>query len=98
MIHAYYARTLRAPLDCSFRVPPRASYFDGIFLLKEIIPITGSNNVKPVIRDGRIINLKVEFGLNEINITLNLETLIYYQQPLSFRAVPLLIDIPILPQ
>lgn len=38
------------------------SYFDGIFLMKEIISITGSNNVKPVIRDGRIINLKVEFG------------------------------------
>jgi len=37
------------------------SYFDGIFLMKEIVSITGSNKVKPVIRDGRIINLRVDF-------------------------------------
>ena len=37
------------------------SHFDGIFLMKEIISITGSDQVKPVIRDNRIINLRVEF-------------------------------------
>jgi len=43
------------------------SHFDGIFLMEEIISITGSNRVKPVIRDGRIINLRVEFAVNQNN-------------------------------
>jgi hypothetical protein len=38
------------------------SYFDGIFLMKIISNIVSSNNIKPVIKDGRIINFKVEFG------------------------------------
>ena len=37
------------------------SYFDGIFLMKIISSVVESKNIKPVIRDGRIINLKVEF-------------------------------------
>jgi hypothetical protein len=37
------------------------SYFDGIFLMKSISNIVNSNYIKPIIRDGRIINLKVEF-------------------------------------
>lgn len=37
------------------------SYFDGIFLMRAISSIVNSNYIKPIIRDGRIINLKVEF-------------------------------------
>jgi len=37
------------------------SYFDGIFLMKIISDLVISNNIKPVIRDNRIINLRVEF-------------------------------------
>jgi hypothetical protein len=37
------------------------SYFDGIFLMKALSNIVKSNNIKPIIRDGRIINLKLEF-------------------------------------
>lgn len=37
------------------------SYFDGIFLMKIISSVVESENIKPVIRDGRIINLKVSF-------------------------------------
>ena len=37
------------------------SYFDGIFLMKIISSTLSSNFIKPIIRDGRIINLKVEF-------------------------------------
>lgn len=37
------------------------SYFDGIFLMKAISSIVSSNYIKPIIRDGRIINLRVEF-------------------------------------
>lgn len=38
------------------------SYFDGVFLMKIIRNIVSSNRIKPVIRDGCIINLRVEFG------------------------------------
>jgi len=38
------------------------SYFDGIFLMRIISNIVNSNNIKPVIRDGRIINLRVQYG------------------------------------
>jgi hypothetical protein len=37
------------------------SYFDGIFLMKIISDLVSSNSIKPVIRDNRIINLRVEF-------------------------------------
>jgi hypothetical protein len=37
------------------------SYFDGIFLMKIISDLVSSKNIKPVIRDNRIINLRVEF-------------------------------------
>jgi len=37
------------------------SYFDGIFLMKIISSLVDTNKIKPVIRDGRIINLKVSF-------------------------------------
>jgi hypothetical protein len=37
------------------------SYFDGVFLMRIISNIVSSNNIKPVIRDGRIINLKVVY-------------------------------------
>jgi DNA polymerase type B, organellar and viral len=37
------------------------SYFDGIFLMKIISNVVDSKNIKPVIRDGRIINLRVGF-------------------------------------
>ncbi len=37
------------------------SYFDGIFLMKIISDLVSSNNIIPVIRDNRIINLRVEF-------------------------------------
>lgn len=37
------------------------SYFDGIFLMRIISDLVLSNNIKPVIRDNRIINLRVEF-------------------------------------
>jgi hypothetical protein len=36
------------------------SYFDGIFLFKALVDLIESKNIKPLIRDGRIINLKVE--------------------------------------
>jgi len=37
------------------------SYFDGIFLMRIISSVVDCQNIKPVIRDGRIINLRVEF-------------------------------------
>ena len=43
------------------------SYFDGIFLMRAISSIVSSNYIKPIIRDGRIINLKVEFYSNNKN-------------------------------
>jgi hypothetical protein len=52
------------------------SYFDGIFLMREIISLTGSDQIKPVIKDGRIINLKVEFGYSKIKISNIILTLI----------------------
>lgn len=38
------------------------SNFDGIFLMRIISNIVKTNNIKPVIKDGRIINLRVEFN------------------------------------
>lgn len=38
------------------------SYFDGIFLIKIISNSIDSSYIKPIIRDGRIINLRVDFG------------------------------------
>jgi hypothetical protein len=38
------------------------SYFDGIFLMKIISNLVSSDSIKPVIRDNRIINLKVIFN------------------------------------
>jgi hypothetical protein len=37
------------------------SCFDGVFLMRIISNIISSNKIKPIIRDGRIINLKVGF-------------------------------------
>lgn len=37
------------------------SYFDGIFIFRMLVNLISSSNIKPLIRDGRIINLKVEF-------------------------------------
>jgi len=38
------------------------SYFDGIFLMKIISNVVDCKNIIPVIRDGRIINLRVGFN------------------------------------
>jgi len=38
------------------------SYFDGIFLIKIISDLVSSESINPVIRDNRIINLKVNFN------------------------------------
>jgi len=37
------------------------SYFDGVFLIKVISDLVDAEKIKPVIRDNRIINLRVEF-------------------------------------
>jgi len=37
------------------------SYLDGIFIMKAINSIVSSKYIKPIIRDERIINLKIEF-------------------------------------
>ena len=44
------------------------SYFDGIFLMRVISSVVDSKNIKPVIRDGRIINLRVEFESENKNL------------------------------
>jgi hypothetical protein len=45
------------------------SFFDGIFLLKIFYELTNIT-IKPIIRDGRIIDLKFPFynGNNKINL------------------------------
>jgi len=48
------------------------SYFDGIFLMKIISSVVESKNIKPVIRDGRIINLRVGFDIADKNLKNNL--------------------------
>ena len=39
------------------------SYFDGIFIFKILTNLVPSKSIQPLIRDGRIINLKVEFDV-----------------------------------
>ena len=43
------------------------SYFDGIFLFKSLVDLIQSKNIKPLIRNGRIINLKVEWTVKNKN-------------------------------
>ena len=47
------------------------SFFDGIFLLKILSGLT-TINIKPIIRDGRIIDLKFSFYLYDKNNMINL--------------------------
>lgn len=44
------------------------SYFDGIFLMK--IWSNLSNNIRPIIRDGRLIDIRFTFNYNKNNYTL----------------------------
>ncbi len=37
------------------------SYFDGIFLFRMLADLVPSKNIKPLMRDSRIINLKIEY-------------------------------------
>ena len=47
------------------------SYFDGIFIFKVLVNLVPSKSIQPLIRDGRIINLKVEFEIDNKNLKHN---------------------------
>jgi len=42
------------------------SYFDGIFLIRVISEIVDTKNIKPIIRDNKIISLRVKFYLKTL--------------------------------